>query len=144
AEVPNVALVVLPVPIQRVLREDAGLEDLVTDLDRLYAVECPRVVRDGHDVDDRRLVDGSLVREPRSRNHREIRIVDRRRLAEVARAEAWTGRRRPGARAVRCQRVRQWSQHDQTQDRPTKDQRSTDASHLSSLLSSRDAARVTL
>ncbi len=106
AEVPDVALVVLPVPVQGVLYQDAVFEDLVADFDRLHAVDRACVVRDGDDVDDRRLLVKSPVGEARPRNHRKVLIVDRRRLAEVARVEAWAGGRRSRSRAVRAQSVR--------------------------------------
>src|SRR5256885_1559200 len=102
AEVPDIALIVLPVPIQGVFRRDTGVEDLVTDFNRFHAGERWRVVRNGDDVDDRCLLDISRVVEPRSRNQREIRIVDCRRLLEVARIEARAGRRRPRPRAIRA------------------------------------------
>src|SRR5439155_11937851 len=55
-EVPDVALVVLPVPIQGVFRRNTGIQDLVADFNRFHAGDRGRVVRDGDDVDDRCLL----------------------------------------------------------------------------------------
>ena len=117
--VPDVPLIVLRVPVERVLFGRTRKRDLVANLDRHDSIDRLGVVGHVHRVELCLLLEVSLVGEPRPRRQREIRVVDLRGVVKVSRAEGRADRPigRPGG-SHRC--LRQQAQHQPAEDEQTK------------------------